>query len=101
VQPGTSIGQHVILNTAATVDHDSIVEDFVHIGPGCNLAGNVAVGEGTFFGIGSRAVPGCRVGPWTTVGAGAAVVHDLPANVTAGGVPAKVIKHHELDWQLN
>ena len=32
------------------------------------------------------------VGAWTIVGAGAAVVRDLPANVTAVGVPARVIK---------
>ena len=28
------------------------------------------------------------------IGAGAAVIDDIPDNVTAVGVPAKVIKHH-------
>ena len=100
VQPGTSIGRHVILNTASTVDHDSTIADFVHIGPGCNLAGNVAVGEGTFLGIGSRVIPARHVGSWAMVGAGASVVCDLPGNVTAVGVPARVIKEQEKGWHL-
>ncbi len=35
-------------------------------------------------------VPSVRVGQWTTVGAGAAVVRDLPSGVIATGVPARV-----------
>jgi carbonic anhydrase/acetyltransferase-like protein (isoleucine patch superfamily) len=48
--------------------------------------------EGIFLGIGSSVIPGRRIGAWTTVGAGAAVIHDLPAQVTAVGVPAHVLE---------
>lgn len=88
IQPGGVVGEHVIVNTSASVDHDCVVKDFCHIAPGVHLGGNVQVDEGAFLGIGSGVIPGCKVGAWTTVGAGAVVVRDLPEGVVAYGVPA-------------
>ena len=59
------------------------------LAPGVRLAGNVALGDGAFLGIGVVAIPGVRVGAWTTAGAGAAIVHDLPDAIVAIGVPAR------------
>src|SRR5690242_5826133 len=78
IRPGSVVGEHVIVNTSASVDHDCVVNDFAHIAPGVNLAGNVQIDEGAFLGIGSKAVSGRKVGAWATVGAGAVVVRDLP-----------------------
>lgn len=89
IQPDSRIGAHVIVNTAASVDHDCCVDDFAHLAPGVHLAGNVTVGRGAFVGMGSVVTPGLRVGDWTTVGAGAAVLTDLPERITAVGVPAR------------
>jgi sugar O-acyltransferase (sialic acid O-acetyltransferase NeuD family) len=89
IQPDTRIGTHVIVNTAATIDHDCVLGDAVHVAPGTHLAGNVTLEAGVFLGIGTVVIPGRRIGAWTRVGAGAAVVCDLPANVTAVGVPAR------------
>ena len=58
IQPDTHIGKHVIVNTAATVDHDCVLEDYVHVAPGTHLAGQVHLESGAFLGIGSAAVPG-------------------------------------------
>ena len=92
IQPGTVLGGHCIVNTSATVDHDCRIESYVHLAPGVHLAGGVEVGEGAMVGIGSSVVPNIRIGRWTVVGAGAVVVRDLPSNVTAVGVPARVIR---------
>lgn len=35
VNSGSKIGKHCIINTGATVDYDSIIEDYVHISQGC------------------------------------------------------------------
>lgn len=91
IQPSTVIGEHVIVNTAATVDHDCTVEDYVHLAPGVHLAGNVHVGEGAFLGIGTSVVPGCRIGPWAIVGAGSVVLGDVPERAKVAGVPARAI----------
>jgi sugar O-acyltransferase (sialic acid O-acetyltransferase NeuD family) len=90
IQPGARIGRHCIINTRATLDHDCVVGDFCHIAPGCNLGGAVTLAEGVFMGIASVAIQNISVGAWTIVGAGAAVVTDLPDRVVAVGVPARV-----------
>jgi sugar O-acyltransferase (sialic acid O-acetyltransferase NeuD family) len=89
IQPDAVLGAHVIVNTGASVDHDCVLGDFVHIAPGVRLAGNVTLQAGAFLGIGAVAIPGIRVGVWATVGAGAVVVRDLPAECVAAGVPAR------------
>ena len=70
VQADVVIGRHCIINTSASVDHDCILEDYVHIAPGANLCGGVKVGEGTLCGVGSRAVPGAVIGSWGLLRAG-------------------------------
>ncbi len=97
VQPGSTLGRHVIVNTGASVDHDCRVGDFVHVAPGARLAGGVSVEEGAFFGIGSVAIPGVTVGAWSTLGAGSAAARDVPAGVTALGVPARVVRRERED----
>jgi sugar O-acyltransferase (sialic acid O-acetyltransferase NeuD family) len=90
VQPDTTIGDHVILNTMCGVSHDSVIGDFAHVGPGVHLAGNAKIGEGAFLGVGSCVLPGRAVGAWATIGAGGVVVTDVPERVIAKGVPARV-----------
>jgi len=92
IQPGSKIGRHCILNTGSCIDHDCLIEDFVHIAPKAALAGGVKIGEGTLIGIGSSVVPNVTIGKWSTIGAGAAVICDIPDNCIAVGVPAYVKK---------
>jgi sugar O-acyltransferase (sialic acid O-acetyltransferase NeuD family) len=92
------IGRHSIVNLAATVGHDSVIEQFVHIAPGVNVSGCVTVGQGTVVGSGATINESVQIGEWSVVGSGAAVVNDIPANSTAVGVPARVIKTRSTDW---
>jgi len=73
VQVGTIMGNHVIVNTNATVDHDCRIGDFAHVAPGAVLCGNVEVGEGALIGAGAVLCPGVKVPPWTLVKAGTRV----------------------------
>lgn len=91
VQPDVALGAHVIVNTGARIDHDGAIGDYAHVAPGCALGGDVRLAEGAFLGVGVCVVPGRTVGAWATVGAGAAVVRDLPDGVTAVGVPARIL----------
>lgn len=89
------IGDNVIVNTAATVDHDCRVANDVHLSPGVHLAGGVTIGEGTWLGIGAVVSDHVTIGPHSVVGAGAVVLHDLPAHIVAYGVPARVQRNRD------
>ncbi|MEM7435945.1 MAG: acetyltransferase [Myxococcota bacterium] len=92
IQADARIGAHCILNTLANVDHDCIVGDFVHVGPGVTLCGGVTVDEGALLGVGVKAVPNVEIGAWSTAGAGAVCVVDVPRDTTVVGVPARAIE---------
>ena len=94
------IGSHVHLNLASTVGHDSRIEPFVTVSPGVHISGNVLIGEGAFIGTGANILERVRIGGWSMVGAGAAVVNDVPDNSTVVGVPAKVVKMRAPGWHL-
>ena len=72
--------------------HDAVLEDFVRLNPGAVVSGNVTLRRGSTLGTGAVTRQGIEVGAGTYVGAGAAVVTDLPARVVAVGVPARAIK---------
>lgn len=88
------IGEQCIVNTRALVEHDCILEDGVEIGPGAVLCGRVAVGRNTWIGANATVGPRIRIGANTIIGAGAVVMSDIPNNVVAFGVPAKVIREN-------
>ena len=69
----TVLGNHVIINTGASVDHDCKIGDFVHIAPGAHLCGNVEVGDGAFVGAGTIVTPGSKIEPWAFIKAGSLV----------------------------
>lgn len=84
-----TIGAHCIVNTGAIIEHDCKLAAYVHTAPASTLTGNVKVEIGAFVGAGSTILPSVEIGAWTTVGAGAVVTRDLPARVTAIGIPAR------------
>lgn len=88
----TKLGRGAIVNTAASIDHDGSVGDFVHIAPGVHLAGCVTIGEASFLGVGVNVIPERNVGSGSTIGAGAVVVRDVPDNQVWVGCPARFLK---------
>lgn len=81
-------GRHVHLNLGVTVGHDTVLGDYVTASPNASISGNVVLDDEVNLGTGCSIIERRRVGARTVVGAGAAVVRDLPADVTAVGVPA-------------
>lgn len=81
-----------IVNTGATIDHDTHVSYGAHIAPQVALAGNVRIGRRALLGIGCVAIPGVCVGDDAVVGAGSVVISDVPDGVVAVGVPAKIVR---------
>ena len=92
MNPGSKLGKHVIINTCASVGHDCTVQDTVHIDPGVRVGGHSTIGERSWIGIGSALRDHVKIGKNCIIGAGTVVVKDLPDNVVAYGVPAKIIR---------
>lgn len=89
INPLASVGTGAICNTGCIIEHECVVGEFAHIGPGAVLCGNVKVGDGTFVGANAVIKQGISIGKNAMIGAGAVVVKDVPDNMTVVGVPAK------------
>jgi sugar O-acyltransferase (sialic acid O-acetyltransferase NeuD family) len=96
-----NIGNHVHINMGCTIGHDAVLEDFVTLLPGVHVSGNVLIKEGCSIGTGTNIIEKLNIGEWSVVGAGSTIISNIPANSTAVGVPAKVIKTREPGWQLS
>jgi acetyltransferase EpsM len=74
------IGLGVIVNTAAVISHDCVLQDYVNIAPGALLAGNVSIGEGVLVGMGVTINLNVQVGQGAKIGNSAVVKADVPAD---------------------
>jgi acetyltransferase-like isoleucine patch superfamily enzyme len=93
----TDIGAFTYINAKNGV----IIEDYVQIGSHCaiysistidNKEGTVILKENCKIGSHTVIMPGIIVGKNSIIGAHSFVKSDIPPNVIAAGVPAKVIK---------
>lgn len=87
---GSLIGHNVVL---ATINHD--------LNPRNNRKNHYApitIGNHVWIGSNATILPGVIIGDWAVVAAGAVVTKDVPAYTVVGGVPAKVLKAIENEW---
>ena len=96
----TDIGAFTYINAKNNV----VIEDYVQIGSQCSIysistiddkEGEVILKKNCRIGTHSVVMPGVTIGENSVVGAFSFVTEDIPDNVVAFGVPAKVIR--ELD----
>lgn len=90
VAAGAVLGVACIVNHKASVDHECILGDGVHIAPGATLCGLVKVGDRAFVGAGAVVLPRLSIGADAVVGAGAVVTRDVPAGAVVAGNPARI-----------
>ncbi len=91
INPLVKIGNGVICNTACVIEHECVINDYVHIAPGAILCGNVSVGEGSFIGAGAVVKQGVTIGKNVIVGAGTVVIKDIDDNTKVIGNPQRII----------
>ncbi len=82
------LGVQCIVNTNASIDHECIIGDGVHIMPGATLAGCVEVENFATIGSNATVLPRVRIGEEAVVGAGAVVIDDVPPRARVVGSPA-------------
>lgn len=98
VDAGCRIEENCILNNISCISHGTFVAAGAHICPGVIIGGEVKVGRGSWIGIGSIVKEKITIGSGSYIGAGAVVTRDIPSNVLAYGVPAKIIRSISHDF---
>lgn len=88
----TKIGKGCIINTGVTVDHDNVIDDYVHISPGAHLAGTVKVAQRSWLGMGCLVINNINIFSECKIGAGTVVVKDITDSGVYIGVPARKIE---------
>ena len=93
----TDIGAFTYINAKNNV----IIEDYVQIGSHCSIysvstidykEGEVILKKNCKIGTHSVVMPGVTIGENSVIGAFSFVTKDIPDNVVAYGVPAKVVR---------
>jgi acetyltransferase-like isoleucine patch superfamily enzyme len=102
----TDIGAFTYINAQNGV----ILEDYVQIGSHCSLysvstidnkQGSIHLKKNCRIGTHSVIMPGITIGSNTRIGAFSYVTSDIPDNVLAYGIPAKVIRPLTAEEQKN
>ncbi len=93
IGPKTRLGRHSHVNGNVFITRAQI-GDFVTIGPGATICGDVTIGAGSQIGAGAVISNLANLGPRVTIGAGTVVLprQELPPNSTWVGTPARQIK---------
>lgn len=86
------IGRGCIVNTGATIDHECVLGNGVHVAPGAHIAGCVQLDDFATVFTGASIGPGVHVGEGAIIGAGTVVLSDVPAHTFYAGNPGRIIK---------
>ena len=92
INSNSSVGDHCILNTRASIGHDGTLSDFSSLAPGVCSGGNLHLGSGAAISLGTSIIENIHIGAWSVVGAGSLVLHSIPNGVVAYGSPARIIR---------
>ena len=105
IHPGATIGKNLFIDhaMAVVIGETAIVGDNCHFYHNVTLGGtgnekehqrHPIVGNNVVIGTGATVLGPIRIGDRAKIGAGAVVLHDVPSDCTAVGMPAKIIRHH-------
>ena len=94
VFPGAVIGAGVrmgigcIANSSVVIEHGCNLREFVSVGPGAILCGEVDVHDAALLGAGATVLPRVVIGNGATLGAMSLALHDVPAGDVWVGIPS-------------
>ena len=102
IHPGATIGKYFFIDhgTGIVVGETTIIGDDVTIYQGVTLGGtgkdtgkrHPTLGNNVLIGAGTKVLGPVYIGDNARIGAGSVVLKNLPANCTAVGVPAEVVR---------
>jgi serine O-acetyltransferase len=101
INPAARVGQGIFLDhaTGLVVGATAVIEDNVSILQNVTLGGtgkdvgdrHPKVRRGVMIGAGAKVLGNVEIGPCARIAAGSVVLQPVPANMTAAGVPARIV----------
>ena len=95
VNPCCQVGRFCIVNTKASLDHDSVMEDFSSLAPGVTTGANCRIGTYSAVSIGAVLRHGITIGEHSVIGGGSYVTKDVEPFSIAFGTPARKIRDRQ------
>ena len=93
IMPDTVIEDYVMISMGVNIAHHNILGYGTFLSTGCNFGASIVANPYTYCGIGSTIMTGLHsLGKDCLIGAGAVVIKDVPDGAVVAGVPAKTIK---------
>ena len=102
IHPGAQIGKRLFIDhgTGVVIGETTVIGDDVTLYQGVTLGGtgkdtgkrHPTIGNNVLIGSGAKVLGPFTVGDNARIAAGAVVLSEVPANATAVGVPARVVK---------
>lgn len=92
INSDSKIGDFCILNTNSSLGHDGVMKEYSSISSGVRTGGNLLLNRCSAVSIGATIIENITIGNDTIIGAGSLVTKNIPNEVVAYGVPAKVIR---------
>ena len=102
IHPAVKIGKRFFIDhgTGVVIGETAVIGDDVTIYQGVTLGGtgkdtgkrHPTIGNNVMIGAGAKVLGPLEIGDNSRIAAGAVVLHDIPQNSTAVGVPARVVK---------
>lgn len=87
-----TLGNGILVNSYASVHHNSKIGDFTELSPGCRILGGCTIGSMCSIGTNSVILPDIEISENVIVGAGAIVTRHIYESGVYVGNPAKRIK---------
>lgn len=104
IHPGAEIGRRIFIDhgTGVVIGETTVIGDDCTIYQGVTLGGtgkdhgkrHPTIGNNVLIGAGAKVLGPMKIGDNSNVAAGAVVLSEIPANSTAVGVPARVVKQN-------
>ena len=90
------IGMQVIINSNATIEHESVIGNGVHIMSSASISGRAVINDYATIGANSTILPDITIGEGAFVGAGSVVTKNVSPYTVALGNPAKFFRENRL-----
>lgn len=97
VNANAKLGKFCLLNTKASLGHDSVMSDFSSLSSGVTIAGNVTIGFCSSICLSASVSQGITIGDHTIIGGASLVLKSIGDFKLAYGVPIHTEKDRTLD----